>query len=253
VSRSGQQVIAVIATGDGNQKLTVGAWVAFAVSGVPVQTGSYAIHAVAYSGHECVNGARVLAAPPVILISQALVVPPPPDPTVAPTPAPTPTPQPIIVVPSVLPTLPALTPRNPTPRPAPRATPVAPAVQGAASPEAAPTTVASPAAALATTPGASAASPSPRPLPAGAAPDGAGATLAVAPRGEPGEGLGLQLGPMTGIEGVGVWAVPGAVVGGPGLVVIVWVAIQAGVAMAWMPAVRRLRGDGRFGNAARRT
>lgn len=48
------------------------------------------------------------------------------------------------------------------------------------------------------------------------------------------------------MDGLGVWAIPGAVLGGPGLLVILWVAIQAGVAAAWIPAVRVMRGrDGR--------
>lgn len=37
-----------------------------------------------------------------------------------------------------------------------------------------------------------------------------------------------------------VWFVPAAVVGVPGLLVILWVALQAIGALAWIPAVRRL-------------
>ena len=39
------------------------------------------------------------------------------------------------------------------------------------------------------------------------------------------------------------WFVPGAVVGLPGLLVIVFVALQAIGVLAWIPAVRRLAGD----------
>lgn len=52
----------------------------------------------------------------------------------------------------------------------------------------------------------------------------------------------MSLGPLGGIEGLTTWAIPGAVVGGPGLIVILWVLGQTGVAAAWIPAVRRLRG-----------
>lgn len=259
-SRSGQQVTAMINSGDGNEKLRVGDWVAFSVAGVPVQAGTFAITAVAYSNHGCSEGVRPLAAAPVIVISQAVIaLPPPPDPT--PTPAPTPTPEPILVLPSVGPTLPPLIPVEATPRPTRRATPSpAAAAQGAASPRAEPTAVPSAAAVPATSPSpatASAATASAAPDASlgtsGPRPDGGDALLAVSPRGEPGEGLGLQLGQMATLEGLGVWAIPGAVVGGPGLAVILWVAIQAGAAMAWVPAVRRLRGDGRLGGMARRT
>jgi hypothetical protein len=248
--RSGQQVTAVIDTGDGNAKLRVGDWVAFGVTGVPLIAGAYAIPAVAYSNHACTEGVRPLAASPVLVISEGLL--PPPDPT----PAPTPTPDPIIALPSIVPTLPPLLPVRPTPRATPRATPVAPAggaVQGPSSPAALPTAASTPAAAPASQ---IASVASPTPGAAGAPESAAGnddASLAVAPRSDPDDELGLQLGPITVLEGIGVWAVPGAVVGGPGLVVILWVVIQAGVAMAWMPAVRRLRGDGRIGGVARRT
>ena len=62
--------------------------------------------------------------------------------------------------------------------------------------------------------------------------------------GEP-EGFGggqLSLGPLGVIDGITVWAIPGAIIGGPGLIVILWVMLQTGAAAAWIPAVRRLRG-----------
>ena len=54
---------------------------------------------------------------------------------------------------------------------------------------------------------------------------------------------GVSLGPLGVIDGITVWAIPGAIVGGPGLLVILWVLAQTGVALAWIPAVRRLRGS----------
>jgi hypothetical protein len=41
------------------------------------------------------------------------------------------------------------------------------------------------------------------------------------------------------------WFVPGAVVGVPGLLVLLFVALQALGVLAWVPAVRRLGGDDR--------
>ena len=42
---------------------------------------------------------------------------------------------------------------------------------------------------------------------------------------------------------LGLWLVPGAVIGGPGLLVLLWLVIQALAGMAWLPAARRVRGD----------
>lgn len=42
--------------------------------------------------------------------------------------------------------------------------------------------------------------------------------------------------------GVEIWAVPAATIALPGLLVLIWVALQAAGAIAWIPAVRRLRG-----------
>lgn len=45
------------------------------------------------------------------------------------------------------------------------------------------------------------------------------------------------------LAGIEVWSVPAATLGVPGLLLIVWVMLQAAGALAWIPAVRRLRGD----------
>jgi hypothetical protein len=45
------------------------------------------------------------------------------------------------------------------------------------------------------------------------------------------------------LTGIDVWSVPAATLGVPGLLLIVWVMLQAAGALAWIPAVRRLRGD----------
>jgi hypothetical protein len=45
------------------------------------------------------------------------------------------------------------------------------------------------------------------------------------------------------LAGVGMFAVPAAVLGGPGLLLILFVTLQAVGALGWIPAVRRLRGE----------
>ena len=40
-----------------------------------------------------------------------------------------------------------------------------------------------------------------------------------------------------------VWIVPAAAFAGPGLLLLILVAVQATGALAWIPAVRRLRGE----------
>jgi hypothetical protein len=58
-------------------------------------------------------------------------------------------------------------------------------------------------------------------------------------------GAGLRLGGLDAALGFETWAVPAATVGGVGLLVLLFVALQAGVTIIWFPAVRRLRDDHR--------
>jgi hypothetical protein len=51
----------------------------------------------------------------------------------------------------------------------------------------------------------------------------------------------LGLGDVS-LAGVTIWVVPAAILGVPGVLVIVWVILQALGVLAWLPAVRRLRG-----------
>lgn len=41
-----------------------------------------------------------------------------------------------------------------------------------------------------------------------------------------------------------LWFVPAAVVGAPGLLVILWIALQLGAGLAWLPVARRFRRAG---------
>ena len=46
-----------------------------------------------------------------------------------------------------------------------------------------------------------------------------------------------------GLGGLQLWLVPGAVIAGPGLLVLIWLAIQVVAGMVWLPAARRIRGE----------
>jgi Bacterial Ig domain len=45
------------------------------------------------------------------------------------------------------------------------------------------------------------------------------------------------------LAGAEIWSVPAATLGVPGVLLLIWVALQAVGALAWIPAVKRLRGD----------
>jgi hypothetical protein len=45
------------------------------------------------------------------------------------------------------------------------------------------------------------------------------------------------------VQGIDVWIVPAASMAVPGLLILIWIALQAVGVLAWLPAVRRLRGD----------
>jgi hypothetical protein len=53
--------------------------------------------------------------------------------------------------------------------------------------------------------------------------------------------LDVGVGTIGVLAGLETWAVPAAVMGGPGLLVLLWIALQAAGASAWIPAARRLR------------
>lgn len=169
---------------------------------------------------------------------QVIVVPPLPTPTPVPTPLPTP-------VPTLVPT------PRPTVVPTPDPTPVP--VVAPRPPAATPTPVPTP-------------DPTPHPdrspsidttvAPPPAAPPDAGLPPASAPPADPRDGLvqlafdgtgagtgSLALAAANALAGATVFAVPAAVLGGPGLLLILAVMLQAVGALGWIPAVRRLRGE----------
>jgi hypothetical protein len=161
---------------------------------------------------------------------------PTPRPTATPRPTPTPTliPLPSLPLPSIA--LPVIPGQLPTPSPTPRAT-GSPFQDEAATPTPRPTAEGA------------------RLLPAASPSSGTRATidLEAGLRQEPLWDVSSRegIGPNVGIDGVGVmagfetWAVPAATIGGAGLLVVLFVTLQACGTVIWAPAVRRLRGERR--------
>ena len=54
---------------------------------------------------------------------------------------------------------------------------------------------------------------------------------------------GLSVAGLGDLGGLQLWLVPGAVIAGPGLLVLIWLAIQVLAGMAWLPATRCVRGQ----------
>jgi hypothetical protein len=74
-------------------------------------------------------------------------------------------------------------------------------------------------------------------------PQGSGGRVAVGIRGGALTPDDFGLGALGGLDSVGLWVLPAVFVGVPGLLVIVWVALQVGAGLVWLPAARRMRGD----------
>ncbi len=240
----------------GGGRLAVTESVTFTITAVPTAAGSFSWSNHAHRREDCTETEEIGVALGVVVLQGATVTPTPtptPRPTPTPTPRPTPTPLPVTTPPPIAPpvaTPPGVVVPNVTPRPqipggGPTASPTASPTPAAASSAQATATVAP----STTAPASPSALPATSPV-AGGGPASGGET---APQGPPIIGVArldatdrataVSLGPLGVIDGMGVWVIPGAVVGGPGLLVMLWVVIQSGVAAAWMPAVRRLRGS----------
>ncbi len=199
--------------------------VTFTVTATATQPGNYAWNTHAHRQHDC-TGPELEPG-----TWSASVSPVQPTPTPAPTPPPPPPPPPPLPsLPLPIPTPPVLplnTPPPPDPSPTPRPSPT----PGASSPA---TGTPRP------TPEVVAAVPAPPP----AGPSSGQPAARIAPLSDSdtgGVGLGSEVFAL--LEGPLVWFVPGAVVGGPGLLILLFIALQAAGAMAWIPAVRRMSGD----------
>ena len=243
---------------DGGGRLALLQSVTFRIQATPSAPGAFAWNANAYSQQDCAGTGSLLGVPPVVVVSGPAVTPSPtPTPTASPTPTSTPTPQPTrtptpepsfplpsLPVPSLpLPTLPLPTPSassSPEPSAPLPSLPIASATPtpspGASQP------------ALSSTP-----SPTSGSGGSGGSQDGgnpAGGGAVAAPVGPGGVGVrttptgsdGLTVAGL-GLGGLQLWLVPGAVIAGPGLLVLIWLAIQVVAGMVWLPAARRIRGE----------
>jgi hypothetical protein len=178
----------------------------------------------AHKSHDC-SGTDQVGIPVVVTVVPPLFT-PTPEPTPTPKPTPRPTPRP-----TARPT------PTPTPHPVVVVTP-APTARPTAEPTSSPTPTPSP---QPPTPRASAAVPAPSaPTPSD---DPVGRGVALVFTDEDGGSLGVASVDL--FAGAAAFAVPVAVLGGPGLLIILWVTLQTLGALTWIPAVKRLRGEER--------
>jgi hypothetical protein len=238
-TQSGNAVIVRSLSGGG--RLERGWSVSFTIRAHATTAGTYLWPNHAHQRQDCTSQDQAGVPLSVTVLPAILPTPnptptPTPNPTATPpptaTPQPTATPSPILPLPSIGLPLPTLF------------------------PTAGPTATPDPAASADPTSGASV---GPDPSTSPAASDGSGATGAGPPRGSGGTGTGdtpallvargadaAGDGADVGVELAGlldgdfVWLVPGASVAVPGLLVILWVVLQAMGALAWIPAVRRM-------------
>jgi len=185
--------------------------VSFDIQLLPTQAGAWNWNNHVHVPNQC-TGTMYQGLPVTVVVAPAIVPTPVPTPipTVIPTPIPT-----LPPLPTPIPTLPPPTPRpDSTPSPGPASTP----------------------------------RPSPAPQPVAASgpstpADGAAPVGSIADLGATETGIGLGADVLALLDAPLVWFVPGAVVGVPGLLVLLWVALQAVGALAWIPAVRRMSGE----------
>ncbi|HUG95082.1 MAG TPA: hypothetical protein VMK30_02960 [Pleomorphomonadaceae bacterium] len=195
--------------------------VSFDIQLVPTQAGTWNWNNHVHVSNQC-TGTAYNGLPVTVVV----------EPAILPTPVPTPVPTPIpTAVPTVVPTLP------PLPTPIPTLPPI-------------PTLLPDPTATATPTPAATLRpSPSPTPQPVGFSPPsdptgGASTVGRLADLAGPGIGsFGLGTDVIGLLDAPLVWFVPGAIVGVPGLLVLLWIALQAVGALAWIPAVRRMGGE----------
>jgi hypothetical protein len=228
-SRSGNAVIVHSLSGGG--RLQIGQSVQFVIRAHGTLAGVFQWPNHAHRPQDC-SKTEQPGTPLQVTVLPAILATPAPTPTPKPTPLPTSTPRPTaaptatpIPLPSLpLPTigLPVLTPApspSPTPQPTVTPEPSASSAEGAA-PGAAP------------------------PPPGGAGSGSSGQTfqLARVANDETSGGSGVDMGvEVFGLSGTSfLWAVPAATVALPGLLVILFVVLQAVGALAWIPFVRRM-------------
>ncbi len=252
-------------TSGGDRLRSLGDYVEFTITATAWTAGSLAWASHTHDREDCTGPESLLSVPPVVLVLGSAAT-PMPVPTVAPTPAPTPTPRPS-ALPSLLPTLPPSTVPSvppignlPTPRPStavgtPNASrPASPAPTPSIQPRR--DAEATQAASATAVPVRASSSAAPTDSPGEAAvvgpgdgPPGGGGTTTGRILAEPavpdGEAapMPIALGALGLLGSIDIWIVPGLLLGVPGLLVVAFVILQAVGALAWIPAIRRLRGN----------
>jgi hypothetical protein len=216
--------------------------VSFTVTATPTSAGSLAWGSRAFRDQNCGGSGALVDIPPVVVVTGTSQT-PSPRPTATPTPRPTstPTPLPLPSLPPSLP-LPSIPGLLSTPHPTPTASDsrVDASSQPTPSPSAARPDASSSAGAI--PPGTEGTPPTSG---AGASQDPGDVTRPAVFRlpSVAGIDLGLGLGDLNLLGGIGTWVVPAATIGGAGLLVLLFIGLQAGGTLIWVPAVRRLRGD----------
>lgn len=237
----------------GGDRLRLLNWVQFTVTATAFSTGSLAWTGRAYRDDNCGGTGALLGVPPIVVVTGPAVTPAPtptataaPTPTPIPTPRPTPTPTPLVTLPSLLPSLPLPSLSVPSLPPASSPRPTV-----TATPDVEPTARASGTPAATASPSAATSSDGPGATPAGGsggfgplvAPPDAGIEAPDTPElvfREPDGSLDIATVDI-GV-GIAVYAVPATALALPGVLILVWLALQTVGTIAWIPAVRRLRG-----------
>ena len=249
---------------DGGGRLAILQSVTFTIRAHATLAGAFLWTNHAHRAQDCGDASQV-GVPLSVTVLPAVLATPTPTPTPAPTPAPTakPSPSPVATptpLPIPTPSLPPLPSIDllPTPTPTPASSP-SPTPASSSLPTPTPTPTAEPSASSTTGPS-GAATPTPEPastasggsgspgdgggggnIGGGGATDGQTAILQVA-RDVRDPGTDTQVGVelLDLLDADYVWFVPAASVAVPGLLVILWVTLQAIGALAWIPAVRRM-------------
>lgn len=267
---------AIVHADSGGDRLDVGQSVTFSITALAKNAGSFGWTVRVIRDQDC-GGSYISGSDSVTVnVAPAPTPAPTPTPTPMPTPTPTPTatpkptprptptptPTPLLPLPTLpLPTLPLPSVPLPVPLPGSSApTPSPSATRPSATPipeegDATPSRTPAP-----SEPASERPSSEPGP---GAVPDGSVAGPGGTPPGSggatAGDGAPVSLDgvffPIDSTNAVDVeiggidflvnpvWAIPAATIAGPGLLVLLWLCLQAVGAAAWMPSVRRLRGE----------
>jgi hypothetical protein len=206
----------------GGGRLELGETVSFTIQATATQAGAQTWSTHAHRQQDC-TGAEIEPGVWPTVVTPVLLPTPMPTP-IAPKSTPTPAPTLPLPIPTP-PPLPIGTSLPPDPSETPRPTPT-PSKTSSGTSQPTPEIVGG----------------VPAPPPAGPSSGQPAANIAPLSDSDAG-GVGLGTEVFALLDGPLVWFVPGAVVGGPGLLILLFIALQAAGAMAWIPAVRRMSGD----------